>query len=283
MANHCAVTIPLEDIERIEIYINKTPRKTLATIKKNTGADFILNGTLYDMKTGDVCCHLKADGKHIHQPDYSVNGYAWDTGSDIAMMLLPAAGLNTPTARKQNWIACTPLIVGGKKVDKPCKDPARLGKRGRSAIGIRKGCLAMYCTKDGTAAARDPETLRDDLYSAGWDSAVMLDGGGSSQCDFLGDKVTSSRKVQHLILVYLKPTVCPYTEPTTLVKSGSIGEGAKWVQWQLNRHGANLVVDGIFGAKSVAALKKFQQSVFPNNPKEWDGICGAKTRKELLK
>ena len=32
----------------------------------------------------------------------------------------------------------------------------------------------------------------------------MLDGGGSSQCDFAGQTVTSGRNVQHLILVYLK-------------------------------------------------------------------------------
>ena len=34
----------------------------------------------------------------------------------------------------------------------------------------------------------------------------MLDGGTSSQCDFDGEKITSSRKVQHLILVYVQQT-----------------------------------------------------------------------------
>ena len=31
----------------------------------------------------------------------------------------------------------------------------------------------------------------------------MLDSGGSSQCDFQGQRITSSRRVQHYILVYL--------------------------------------------------------------------------------
>ena len=34
-------------------------------------------------------------------------------------------------------------------------------------------------------------------------SAIMLDSGGSSQCDFAGQRITSSRRGQHYILVYL--------------------------------------------------------------------------------
>ena len=196
MANHAAVTIPLEEIQRIQIYINE-PRKTLAQIKQETGADYLLNGTLYNMSTGAVNCHLKADGEVIASPSYTVTGYAWNTGPDIMMDVLP-------NAYAQNYIACTPLIVSGAKLSKLTYDPGQGGKRGRSAIGIKQGRLALYCTKDGSSAARTPEALRDDLFSAGWESAVMLDGGGSSQCDFNGEQVTSTRKVQHLILVYLR-------------------------------------------------------------------------------
>ena len=58
MANHAAVTIPLENIQRVQLYIN-SPRKTVAQIKEATGADYILNGTLYNLNTGAVNCHLK--------------------------------------------------------------------------------------------------------------------------------------------------------------------------------------------------------------------------------
>jgi len=197
MANHAAVTIPLENIQRVQIYIN-TPRKTVAQIKEATGADYILNGTLYNLRTGAVNCHLKVDGKVIAKPDYMVDGYGWNEGADIEMMSLPSPATN--------YIACTPLIVNGQKKDKLTYDAGQGGLRGRSAIGMKSGRLALYCTKDGSSAARTPEKLRDDLYAAGWDSAVMLDGGGSSQCDFNGEKITSSRKVQHLILVYVKQT-----------------------------------------------------------------------------
>lgn len=276
MANLCTALIPLSKIERIQIYMNN-PRKTVAQIKKETGADYVLNGTLYNMSTGEAVCHLKADGKPICSPAYSVHGYAWNTAADFGMEVLP----NVPKSGnigKQNYISCTPLIIDGIPLVDPCKNPGLQGKRGRTAIGMKGGCLALYCSKDGSTAARTPNNLRDDLYATKWDNAVMLDGGGSSQCDFLGDKVTSSRKVAHLILVYLKQ--CPYKEPTALVKCGSVGDGVKWVQWMLNKHNPGLVVDGIFGSASAAALKAFQKEAF-TDPKEWDGKCGAKTRQAL--
>lgn len=195
MANIAAVTVPLENIQRVQVYINE-PRKTLAQIKRETGADYLINGTLYNMRTGAVNCHLKVDGKVIASPAYTVAGYAWNTGSDFGMDVLPTV--------TRNYIACTPLIVSGTKLSKLTYDPGQGGQRGRTAIGIKKGRLCLYCTKDGTASARTPEKLRDDLHAAGWESAVMLDGGGSSQCDLAGQVVTSSRKVQHLVLVYLK-------------------------------------------------------------------------------
>lgn len=273
MANYAAVTIPLEKIQRVQVYINE-PRKTMAQIKKETGADYLLNGTLYNMSTGKVNCHLKVDGKVIASPTYTVAGYAWNTGPDIGMDVIPTVA--------KNYIACTPLIVSGKKLSKLTYDAGQGGSRGRSAIGIKQGKLALYCTKDGSSAARTPEKLRDELFASGWESAVMLDGGGSSQCDFAGAKITSSRKVQHLLLVYLKTSPCPYAEPASTIRRGSVGSGAKWVQWQLKRHGATISVDGVFGAKSETALKAFQKSVF-TDPNEWDGKCGAKTRAELKK
>lgn len=195
MNNHLAVTVPLSGIRAVQIYLN-SPRKSLAVIKKATGADYILNGTLYNMSTGAVNCHLKAAGRVIARPAYTVYGYAWDEGPDITMRVLPA--------ETENYIACTPLIVDGKKLDKLTYDAGQGGKRGRSAIGVKDEKVALYCTRDGSGAARTPEQLRDDLAAAGWDSAVMLDGGGSSQCDFDGEQITSSRKVQHLILVFCK-------------------------------------------------------------------------------
>ena len=265
-----AVTVPLAQIQRIRIYLN--PRgKSLAQILRETGADYGLNGTLYNMRTLAVNCHLRADGQVVAKPPYTVAGYAWEAGPDIRMDMLPDSA--------RNYIACTPLIVSGRALAQLTYDPGQGGKRGRSAVGIKGGRLALYCSRDGSAAARTPEALRDDLARAGWESAVMLDGGGSSQCSFRGQRIASSRRVQHYILVYLQHSAdeCPYPEPTALIRRGSTGRGASWVQWQLRRHGAEIAVTGSFDAASRAALLAFQRA----HGLAADGICGPATRAAL--
>ena len=69
----------------------------------------------------------------------------------------------------------------------------------------------------------------------------------------------------------------PYTEPTTNIKLNMSGIGVKWVQYELNRRGYGLKVDGIAGNKTIAAVKDFQLKF----GLVVDGIVGAKTRKAL--
>ena len=213
MADHLAVTIPLKDIQRIQIYLN-TSRKSLAAIQKETGADYIINGTLYNMETFKPNCHLRADGRTICTPAYDVAGYAWNDGPDISIDTLP-----DPTQR--NYIACTPIVLDGKPIANLTYDPGQGGKRGRTAMGIKGDRLALYCTRDGGTMERTPETLRDDLAAAGWESAVMLDGGGSSQCYFKGDTIKSTRVVHDLILVYLKGSDTTGVKTYSVKKDGS--------------------------------------------------------------
>lgn len=63
----------------------------------------------------------------------------------------------------------------------------------------------------------------------------------------------------------------PATYPT--LKSGSTGESVKELQQKLNTKGYSLACDGIFGAKTLAAVKTFQKV----NGLVVDGIVGAKT------
>ena len=213
MADHLAVTIPLKDIQRIQIYLN-TGRKSLTAIQKETGADYIINGTLFNMSTFKPNCHLRVDGRTICTPAYDVAGYAWNEGPDISIDTLP-----DPSQR--NYIACTPLVLDGKPIANLTYDPGQGGKRGRTAMGIKGDRLALYCTRDGGTMERTPETLRDDLAAAGWESAVMLDGGGSSQCYFKGDTIKSTRVVHDLILVYLKGSDTTGVKTYSVKKDGS--------------------------------------------------------------
>ena len=196
MSKHIS-RIPLTNISRIQLYINQS-RKTLAEIKAETGADYLLNGGFYEGVK--AVCHLKADGYVYADDDYNAYGYAWDTGPDIGMYLLPGGA----GAKLSNYITGCHLIVGRQPCPKLYYRPDVGGRRGRTAIGIQGGALCLYVSSDGSSDAKTPEALRDHLAAQGWESAVMLDGGGSSQCDFDGRKITSARKVHNLILVYLK-------------------------------------------------------------------------------
>lgn len=66
---------------------------------------------------------------------------------------------------------------------------------------------------------------------------------------------------------------------TYLIRNGSKGAYAKWVQKRLNAKGYDIKVDGVFGNKSVAALKKYQKA----KGLTVDGVCGYATVYELIK
>lgn len=182
-------SIPLGEIERIQIYINKSV-KTLAEIKAETGADYLINGGLYQGK--QAVCHLRADGQTYAKDPYTYWGYAWDTGPDITLRSVPAA-------ERRNYLCCVCLLRGGK-AETLIYNRDVGGSRPRTAMGIKDGALCLYCTNSG----RTPEELQAELLALGWESAVMLDGGGSSQCDLVGKRIVSNRKVHNLILVYTR-------------------------------------------------------------------------------
>lgn len=72
----------------------------------------------------------------------------------------------------------------------------------------------------------------------------------------------------------------PYDEPVAAIKRGQKGNGVRWLQYQLNEKGHyKLIVDGIFGPKTQAALMDFQNQY----GLVIDGICGPVSRMALLK
>jgi len=69
----------------------------------------------------------------------------------------------------------------------------------------------------------------------------------------------------------------PYALTASLLKAGSRGDSVKWVQFELNRYGYKLAVDGIFGIKTTTAVKDYQKK----NGLLVDGIVGKNTLKKL--
>lgn len=69
----------------------------------------------------------------------------------------------------------------------------------------------------------------------------------------------------------------PYQEPTKNVRLNSKGNDVRWLQFELNRRGYKLIVDGIAGNMTIGAVMDFQKKagLAP------DGICGPLTRAAL--
>ena len=69
----------------------------------------------------------------------------------------------------------------------------------------------------------------------------------------------------------------PYNAPNKNVKRGNTGNSVRWLQWELNRHGASLRIDGDFGKFTHEAVKKYQKT----HNLVVDGIVGKKTKASL--
>lgn len=189
-------TIPLKNIKKIQIYQNKS-RLYMKYIKEKTGADYIINGTIYNPSRFTSYGNTKFDGVVLHNPGYTEWGYMWNTGEDIKFGVLP-------NSTYRNYIGC----VGMKKGDKLYYNSDMGGKRQRSCIGIKGNNLMLYCCNG--VHSKTPETLQKYVYNNGWSSAIMLDGGGSTQCIFDNNILNSTenngngRIVQNYILIFLE-------------------------------------------------------------------------------
>ena len=65
----------------------------------------------------------------------------------------------------------------------------------------------------------------------------------------------------------------PYKLSKSVIQMGDKGESVKWMQWELNRHGASLKVDGIYGNQTKLSVLLFQKQ----NGLVADSIVGPKT------
>ena len=171
MSKHIA-SIPLADIERIAIVTGNG--RSMAQVKGD--ADYICNAGFYDMTTGRPVGHLKADGAVLAKEAWGCWGFAWNR-ADIKMAALPAAA--------KNYISGVEMLSPMIGIhDAMHYRPEVGGSRPRTAMALTGNKLLLYCADSPTT----PEALRDTLYKLGAETALMLDGGGSSQCDFQGKK-----------------------------------------------------------------------------------------------
>lgn len=191
---------------KFAVYDNKTAKKSMEAVKKETGCDVICNGYLYNMTTREPVCNIVLDGKVLSDDGYTYNGYAWNDGE------LPV--IQAGAGQKKNFISCSALVKDGKALT--LYSSTQNVKRGRTAIGFKKdGTFVLWCSTD----ADEPKTLkqmRQIMLDAGCDSAIALDGGGSSSCITPNETIKTSRIVTSYICVWEDTPDTTETEENTM-------------------------------------------------------------------
>ena len=196
-------TIPLSSVSRLSLV--EAGGRSMMQVKEALGCDYIINSWFYNMNTGKPVGNLCIDGTVKANAGWAGYGMTWNT-TDIRMEIVPGAKAG------KTYLSGVELLTPTRGPDEPASYSAEYGgKRGRSAVMLAGDYLILYCSGDGTKDAKTPDAMRDELVELGGKYTntanlrlLGLDSGGSSQCDFDGKKIYSSRRVAGYLAVWTK-------------------------------------------------------------------------------
>lgn len=221
--------------EKAQIYYNPN-KKSLAEIKKETGCTHIINGYLFNNKFQPVeWCVV--NGKIISTSKYNDYGLTiYENKPEFCVY-----------TNDENFLSAIPIIVDGNPVYRNLtSDVARPAQR--TAIGWTKdNKIILFCYSGNLTR----DQIQTKLLGLNCLNALMLDGGGSTQCIFPNGKIYSSRKVPTVICFWEKG----YTD-------GKITSD--------NKEGSNMVNVNVYNASTEGATKittNFKVSEFKSDSK----------------
>ena len=199
----CIAAIPLSSVSRLSLV--EAGGRSMAQVKETLGCQYIINSWFYNMSTGKPVGNLCIDGTVKANAGWAGYGMTWNT-TDIRMEIVPGAKAG------KTYLSGVELLTPTRGPDEPASYSAEYGgKRGRSAVMLAGDYLILYCSGDGTKDAKTPDSMRDELVELGGKYTntanlrlLGLDSGGSSQCDFDGKKIYSSRRVAGYLAVWTK-------------------------------------------------------------------------------
>ena len=178
--------------------------RSMEQVKAACGCQYILNSWFYDTITGRPVGNLKIDGTVKAAAGWNGWGLTWDKGADIRLDILPDNGVASYLSGVE---LLTPTRGPGKALS---YSPEYGSTRGRSAVLLAGARVILYCSGDGTADAKTPEGLRDELVTIGcrYDQAANLralglDAGSSSNCDFGdGQRISNGKRVKGYLCIW---------------------------------------------------------------------------------
>lgn len=197
MSKAVTVTFAPKGIREIQLYVtSKWAKKTASQVRKLTGADVVINASLFLTSGWNPCCCVKANGKVLRNDGYAYRGLAWNNGDDHF-----TEALSREMWKWDNFLSCVMLYHEGKALPLSCTpDVAR--SAGRTAvIGTKDGAVHLWCVAEGKANQTPWElqkTVKTKYPTVVW--ALMLDGGGSVQLSQEGSEyIYSTRRVHNYL------------------------------------------------------------------------------------
>ena len=197
--------------------------RTAKTVKDAVGCDDILNASFYGTYIDDAgnvyktpVFHLCNEGLLIADPGYDDYGISWNSSED-GVDDLDYGVKRLPNDENNTWVSGFRLLDEEQDENDPLDKeiPSYYVKRGRTLMGIDDdGNVIIYVCKDGTSHALTATQCREKMLEIGCKYAVMLDGGGSSQCDFSnGEYIRSTRAVANYICIWEQAEEKPEPDP----------------------------------------------------------------------
>ena len=267
----CKSATVITTAKKYDGYLEKATNAKLNDFKANAGSNnWTRFGRDYDAIMGT-----------------KLNGQSW-CAMYISMMFVEAYGLKA--AKKLlggNLFSYTPTGATRMKAKKGVKPKpgdvvffysSSMGRISHVGLVIAVDRSRFYTIEGNTSSdpgvVRNGGSVNQKSYSINFANAYFATPPYAS--------VTSGADAKPAISVVVSSDVDaknPYKAPKETIKKGSKGESVKWIQWELNQWKSSLKLDGDFGSNTEAQVKAFQKA----KKLAVDGIVGAKTIAALKK
>lgn len=201
--------INFSEIDRIELY-GEGKRETMSQVFNKKKPDFIFNGMMYDTRSGISVADTIINKKFINGGNYTGLGIGVNRNKLFQSNLQTAIQLSKNNGL-EHYIGAAPTLVWDKKKSMDNKGLTS-GWLNTSAVrigmGFNKDSLYFVYPKDRMTVSG----LADEFIKLGVDTAINLDGGGSTHCGRKNasgnleviNSPTENRANATWILVYLK-------------------------------------------------------------------------------
>lgn len=177
---------------------SKLLKKNASQVRKATGADVVINGTLFEYGTWKPCCDVKQQGKVLVDDKYTRWGLGWNNNANTFRV-----DSSANMKKYDNYISCVMLVRNGVIEPLTGLTPDVKRAAGRTAIcGLKDGRIALWVTKEGQRNLTPAQLANavKNQWGSNLDYCLMLDGGGSSQLSQAGSEyIYAERKVQNYI------------------------------------------------------------------------------------